>query len=110
MALVTSTEMFKKAYDGGYAIGAFNVNNMEIVQDALDAMIGTVNGSDVLVLQTGLDDAVSGAVDDGRRTAGLTDDQRTNELVFRHIFASKIIICSNAIEIDKKPGVSYATV
>ncbi len=32
MALVTSTEMFKKAYDGGYAIGAFNVNNMEIVQ------------------------------------------------------------------------------
>ena len=32
MPLVTSTEMFKKAYDGGYAIGAFNVNNMEIVQ------------------------------------------------------------------------------
>ena len=27
MALVTSTEMFKKAYEGGYAIGAFNVNN-----------------------------------------------------------------------------------
>ena len=27
MALVTTTEMFKKAYDGGYAIGAFNVNN-----------------------------------------------------------------------------------
>ena len=32
MALVTSTEMFKKAYNGGYAIGAFNVNNMEIIQ------------------------------------------------------------------------------
>ena len=32
MALVTTKEMFKKAYDGGYAIGAFNVNNMEIVQ------------------------------------------------------------------------------
>ena len=32
MALVTSTEMFKKAYEGGYAIGAFNVNNMEIIQ------------------------------------------------------------------------------
>ena len=28
MALVTTTEMFKKAYDGGYAVGAFNVNNM----------------------------------------------------------------------------------
>ena len=32
MALVTSKEMFEKAYAGGYAIGAFNVNNMEIVQ------------------------------------------------------------------------------
>ena len=37
MALVTSTEMFKKAYDGGYAIGAFNVNNMEIVQAITEA-------------------------------------------------------------------------
>ncbi|WP_314322479.1 class II fructose-bisphosphate aldolase, partial [Selenomonas noxia] len=32
MPLVGTKEMFKKAYDGGYAIGAFNVNNMEIVQ------------------------------------------------------------------------------
>lgn len=39
MALVTTTEMFKKAYDGGYAIGAFNVNNMEIVQGIADAAI-----------------------------------------------------------------------
>ena len=37
MALVTSTEMFKKAYAGGYAIGAFNVNNMEIVQGITEA-------------------------------------------------------------------------
>ena len=37
MALVTTTEMFKKAYDGGYAIGAFNVNNMEIVQAITEA-------------------------------------------------------------------------
>ena len=37
MPLVTSTEMFKKAYDGGYAIGAFNVNNMEIVQGITEA-------------------------------------------------------------------------
>jgi len=37
MALVTSTEMFKKAYNGGYAIGAFNVNNMEIVQGITEA-------------------------------------------------------------------------
>ena len=32
MAIVTTKEMFKKAYEGGYAIGAFNVNNMEIIQ------------------------------------------------------------------------------
>lgn len=31
MPLVTSTEMFKKAYDGGYAIGAFNVNNLSLI-------------------------------------------------------------------------------
>ena len=37
MALVTTTEMFKKAYDGGYAVGAFNVNNMEIVQGITEA-------------------------------------------------------------------------
>ena len=39
MAIVTSTEMFKKAYDGGYAIGAFNVNNMEIIQGITEAAI-----------------------------------------------------------------------
>ena len=37
MPLVTSTEMFKKAYEGGYAIGAFNVNNMEIIQGIVEA-------------------------------------------------------------------------
>ncbi len=37
MPLVTSTEMFKKAYAGGYAIGAFNVNNMEIIQGVVEA-------------------------------------------------------------------------
>ncbi len=39
MGIVTSTEMFKKAYDGGYAIGAFNVNNMEIIQGITEAAI-----------------------------------------------------------------------
>ena len=39
MAIVTSKEMFQKAYDGGYAIGAFNVNNMEIIQGICDAAI-----------------------------------------------------------------------
>ena len=37
MALVTSKEMFAKAYKGGYAVGAFNVNNMEIVQGITEA-------------------------------------------------------------------------
>lgn len=37
MAKVTTTEMFKKAYAGGYAIGAFNVNNMEIIQGITEA-------------------------------------------------------------------------
>jgi fructose-bisphosphate aldolase class II len=37
MALVSTKDMFKKAYEGGYAIGAFNVNNMEIVQGITEA-------------------------------------------------------------------------
>lgn len=37
MGLVTSTEMFKKAYEGQYAVGAFNVNNMEIIQGIVEA-------------------------------------------------------------------------
>ena len=37
MPIVTSTEMLKKAYEGGYAIGAFNVNNMEIIQGITEA-------------------------------------------------------------------------
>jgi fructose-bisphosphate aldolase class II len=41
MALVTTKEMFKKAYEGGYSIGAFNINDMEIIQ-------GVVNGCKAL--------------------------------------------------------------
>ena len=37
MPIVTTTEMFKKAYEGHYAIGAFNVNNMEIIQGITEA-------------------------------------------------------------------------
>ncbi|WP_066689257.1 class II fructose-1,6-bisphosphate aldolase [Christensenella intestinihominis] len=37
MPLVTTKEMFEKAYKGGYAIGAFNVNNMEIIQGITEA-------------------------------------------------------------------------
>ena len=41
MPIVTSTEMFQKAYAGGYAIGAFNVNNMEIIQGITEAAAET---------------------------------------------------------------------
>jgi fructose-bisphosphate aldolase class II len=37
MALVTTKEMFQKAYEGKYAIGAFNINNMEILQGVMEA-------------------------------------------------------------------------
>ncbi|MBQ5810415.1 MAG: class II fructose-bisphosphate aldolase, partial [Clostridia bacterium] len=37
MPLVNSKEIFKKAYEGGYAVGAFNVNNMEIIQGITEA-------------------------------------------------------------------------
>ncbi|SHJ84878.1 class II fructose-1,6-bisphosphate aldolase [Paramaledivibacter caminithermalis] len=37
MSLITSTEIFKRAYEGKYAIGAFNVNNMEIIQGIVEA-------------------------------------------------------------------------
>ena len=37
MPIVNSREMFKKAYEGGYAVGAFNVNNMEIIQGITEA-------------------------------------------------------------------------
>ncbi len=52
MALVTTTEMFKKAYEGGYAIGAFNVNNMEIVQGITEAA-GELNSPLILQVSSG---------------------------------------------------------
>ena len=39
MALVTTTEMFRTTYEGGYAVGAFNENNMEIVQGITELAI-----------------------------------------------------------------------
>lgn len=52
MPLVTTTEMFKKAYEGGYAIGAFNVNNMEIVQGITEAA-GELNSPIILQVSAG---------------------------------------------------------
>ena len=47
MGLVTTKEMFEKAYKGGYAIGAFNVNNMEIIQGIMEA--ATKNNAPVIL-------------------------------------------------------------
>ncbi len=48
MPLINSREMFKKAYEGGYAIGAFNVNNMEIIQGIVE---GATEENAPLILQ-----------------------------------------------------------
>ena len=55
-----------------------------IVEHALDAVESTVDLGDVGVSQAGLNNAVGGAVDNGGRAAGLTDNQGTNQILFRH--------------------------
>ncbi len=52
MGLVGTTEMFKKAYEGGYAIGAFNVNNMELIQGITEAA-GELNAPLILQVSAG---------------------------------------------------------
>jgi fructose-bisphosphate aldolase class II len=52
MPLVNTKEMFEKAYKGGYAIGAFNVNNMEIVQGITEAA-GALNSPVILQVSSG---------------------------------------------------------
>ena len=52
MPLVTTKEMFEKAYNGGYAVGAFNVNNMEIVQGITEAA-GELNSPVILQVSKG---------------------------------------------------------
>ena len=52
MGLTTTKEMFKRAYEGGYAIGAFNVNNMEIIQGIMEAATET-NSPVILQVSSG---------------------------------------------------------
>ncbi len=52
MALVNTKEMFKKAYEGGYAVGAFNINNMEIIQ-AITEAAGELKSPVVLQVSAG---------------------------------------------------------
>ena len=52
MALVTTKKMFENAYKGGYAVGAFNINNMEIVQ-AITEAAGELNSPVILQVSAG---------------------------------------------------------
>ena len=78
MALVTSTEMFKKAYDGGYAIGAFYVNNMEIIQGITEAAIEkraplilqVSKGARAYAKHVYLMKLIEAAIEDAEQTAG----------------------------------------
>ena len=78
MALVTSTEMFKKAYDGGYAIGAFNVNNTEIIQGITEAAIEkraplilqVSKGARAYAKHVYLMKLIEAAIEDAEQTAG----------------------------------------
>ena len=78
MAIVTSTEMFKKAYNGGYAIGAFNVNNMEIIQGITEAAIEkraplilqVSKGARAYAKHVYLMNLIKAAIEDAEQTAG----------------------------------------
>ena len=78
MAIVTSTEMFKKAYDGGYAVGAFNVNNMEIIQGITEAameekaplILQVSKGARAYAKHVYLMNLIKAAVEDAEQSAG----------------------------------------
>ena len=78
MAIVTSKEMFAKAYNGGYAIGAFNVNNMEIIQGITEAAIEeraplilqVSKGARSYAKHVYLMKLIEAAVEDAEQTAG----------------------------------------
>ena len=78
MAIVTTKEMFKKAYDGGYAIGAFNVNNMEIIQGITEAAIEqhaplilqVSKGARAYAKHVYLMKLIEAAIEDAEQTAG----------------------------------------
>ena len=78
MAIVTSAEMFKKAYEGGYAIGAFNVNNMEIIQGITEAamenraplILQVSKGARAYAKHVYLMKLIEAAIEDAEQSAG----------------------------------------
>ena len=78
MAIVTTKDMFAKAYNGGYAIGAFNVNNMEIIQGITEAAIEqhaplilqVSKGARAYAKHVYLMKLIEAAIEDAEQTAG----------------------------------------
>ena len=78
MAIVTTKDMFEKAYKGGYAIGAFNVNNMEIIQGITEAAIEqhaplilqVSKGARAYAKHVYLMKLIEAAIEDAEQTAG----------------------------------------
>ena len=78
MALVTLPRCLRKAYDGGYAIGAFNVNNMEIIQGITEAAIEkraplilqVSKGARAYAKHVYLMKLIEAAIEDAEQTAG----------------------------------------
>ncbi len=78
MAIVTTKDMFAKAYNGGYAIGAFNVNNMEIIQGITEAAIDqraplilqVSKGARAYAKHVYLMKLIEAAIEDAEQTAG----------------------------------------
>ena len=78
MPLVTTTEMFRKAYEGGYAIGAFNVNNMEIIQGITEAameeraplILQVSKGARAYAKHVYLMKLIEAAIEDAEQSAG----------------------------------------
>ena len=78
MAIVTIKDMFAKAYNGGYAIGAFNVNNMEIIQGITEAameeraplILQVSKGARAYAKHVYLMKLIEAAIEDAEQSAG----------------------------------------
>ena len=78
MAIVTTKDMFAKAYNGGYAIGAFNVNNMEIIQGITEAamedraplILQVSKGARAYAKHVYLMKLIEAAIEDAEQSAG----------------------------------------
>ena len=98
MALVTTKEMFKKAYEGGYAIGAFNINNMEIIQAITEAAAEDSGVDFALHLDHGADFDICKSCIDGGFTSVMIDGSH-------HSFEDNIALTKKVVEYAHERGV-----